>query len=151
MQMRSTTLTTTTERNAGRAREWRPRSGSLDGGTPHNIRVRYLAGGEVSQSLIQAAIAVVRGKADVIGPDGRPLKPIVIVFCRLLSSRRDAGNPVNAIDANPGDKEGSYILPWASERSPTISKSNCRPYAPCGSIDPNCEKCCNFPRTKKRK
>lgn len=151
MQMRSATLTTATERNEGRAREWRPRGGSLDVGTPHDIPVKYHAGAQVSQSLIQAAIAVVRGKAYVLGPNGKPAKPIVIVFCRLLSSRRDVGNPVQVIDAHPGNKNGSYILPWASERSPTISKSNCRPYAPCDTVDPSCCKtCCNFPRTKKK-
>lgn len=151
MQMRMATLTTVMERNSGRAREWHPRRGSLDSGTPHNIPVRYHAGAQVSQSLIQAAIAVVRGKADVLGPDGKTVKPITIVFCRLLIIRRDAGTPVQAIDVHPHNKNGSYILPWASERSPIISKTNCKLHEPCDTTDPNCEKCCNFPRKKKRK
>lgn len=142
---------TMTERNGGRAREYRQRTGSLDGSTNvcANISVRHNAGGISKQTLFQAAIAVIRGTAKVLGPNGKPVPQIAIVICRRVSNRRDAGATVNAIDA--GEHCDSYILPWSTERSPTIPKASCRlaNEACSHSIDECCKSCCNFPKKKK--
>lgn len=113
------------------------------------VSLEFFGGARVRERLFTGAIAVVRDDAFIVDEMGVPIPAESVVICRkhvlngtAVQLQNRIGVPVEAVD--PGPNCPSYVLPWSTEKAPTITKIQCRKIGKC--IDTtlwDCRNCCN--------
>ncbi len=124
--------------------------GTLNVSGGNTIRLKHAGGGIVNEKPFMAALAVMNSGAVIIGDNGKPIPPTMVVVCRqtfgpgnpLRQSR--IGVPIQAID--PGEKHDLYVLPGSTTFAPTIQKGQCRGVGECTTFTGECVGCHNFPQ-----
>lgn len=110
---------------------------------------------KAEQNFSVAAIAVIKGKADVLDRHGKIVLPTLAVICQRFElpdvDRRQSGTPLTVIDLG----NGALLLPKgkATTTSPfrTVQKNITRGVDMCTDIEPRaCKGCCNCPKKKKK-